>query len=432
MEHKSETNIEKKSPVQAGNLILKRYIQIVALFFVLAATFWIGFEKGKTNSSAFDANPIKLQEVIIKNDPAGTDKQLDFALFWNVWDLLKTKYVDSSNLDARKLFYGAIKGMLAATGDPYTTFFDPEENKKFNEEITGSFEGIGAELGVKNGILTVIAPLRRYPAERAGLRPGEKIVKIDETSTTELSIEDAVKMIHGPKGTTVILTIFRSGDQDTQEIKVARDTINVKSVSLEFKEGGVAYLKISRFGEDTSKSFTEAINKVAAQKSRGLIVDLRNNPGGYLNSSVEIANKMLPSKKVVVIEEDSKKNQQKMYTTGGDAVSGLETVVLINEGSASASEILAGALKENRSNVTLVGKKSFGKGSVQEFINLPQGTAAKITVARWLTPNGNQINEQGIKPDVEVELTNDDYQNDRDPQLEQAIRTLEEKLSPKQ
>jgi carboxyl-terminal processing protease len=202
-------------------------------------------------------------------------------------------------------------------------------------------------------------------------------------------------------------------------------------VTLDTKDNNVALIKITRFGDDTTKLFSEAIAKAVSQKPNGLIIDLRNNPGGYLESSIDIASKLLPKDKVVVIEESGNKTQKKMYTRGGDIASGLETVILINEGSASASEILSGALKDNRTNVTLVGKKSFGKGSVQEFIEMPQGTAAKITVARWLTPNGTQINEQGIKPDKEVNLTNDDYNNNKDPQLDAALQTLKDKLAGK-
>lgn len=411
-----------------GKKKLNRYLRIMGVLLLLSLFFWGGYEKGKSSLESATNEKVPLANALIKNS---TNKEVDFTLFWNVWDLLKDKYVETGQLDAKKLSYGAIKGMLQATGDPYTAFLDPEDNKKFSEDITGSFEGIGAELGVKNGILTVIAPLEGTPAEKAGLRAGDKIVKIDGKMTSDMSIEDAVTLIRGPKNSEVSLTIFRNGDQDTQDIKVQRNVINVKSVKIDFKDAEIAYIKISRFGEDTAKEFESAINKTVSQKSKGLIIDLRNDPGGYLDSAVQIASKLLPKGKVVVIEEDGRKNQKKMLTEGGDVASDLTTIILINEGSASASEILAGALKDNRENVTLVGKKSFGKGSVQELIPLKQATAVKITVARWLTPNGQQINEQGIKPDEEVELTNEDYQNDRDPQLDKAISLLKDKLGVK-
>lgn len=405
------------------------YIQILALVVFAVGVYWIGFERGEKSQQ--QSQPISIENAVFKNKEKSSGVEaVDFSLFWSVWDLLKNKFVDADKLDAKKLFYGAINGMMQATGDPYTTFLSPEENKKFGEDISGNFEGIGAELGIKGGVLTVIAPLQGSPAEKAGLRSGDKIVKIDGKSAGEMSIEEAVDHIRGKKGTSVTLTIFRDGSDNTEEIAIKRDVITVKSVNLEFKEENIASIEITRFGDDTTKTFSSAISKVQAQKSKGLIIDLRNNPGGYLESAIDIASKLLPKEKVVVIEENGDKSQKKMYTRGGDIGSGIETVVLINEGSASASEILAGALKDNRSNVTLVGKKSFGKGSVQEFIEMPQGTAAKITVARWLTPNGMQINEQGIKPDKEVDLTNDDYENNRDPQFDEALKILKEKITP--
>ncbi len=412
------------------NKMSKKNINTAVVILMLVLSFWLGYGKGKQSVQIINT-PIKMGDVVLENKASSTDNTIDFSLFWSTWDLLKNKYVDSQKLDARKLVYGAIKGMLQATGDPYTTFFDPEENKKFGEDISGNFEGIGAELGVKNGILTVVAPLQGTPAEKAGLRAGDRIIKIDGKTAGDMSVEDAVDHIRGQKNTTVVLTIFRDGSKDTQDLSIVRNVINVKSVILSFKENNIADITINKFGDDTEKDFSAAIAKVVASHSKGLIIDLRNNPGGYLETAVSISSKLIPAGKVVVIEENSSKKQEKRYTKGGDIASGLETLVLINEGSASASEILAGALKEDRSNVTLLGKKSFGKGSVQEFIETPQGTAAKITVAHWLTPNGNQINELGIKPDVEVELSNDDYINNRDPQMDAAIKQLKEKITVK-
>lgn len=401
--------------------------QVLTLIVLGAGIFWIGYQKGSVSRQVLA--PVSVDSATFKNKDQGADNSIDFSLFWSVWDLLKTKYVDTGSLDARKLFYGAIKGMMQATGDPYTTFLDPSENQKFGEDISGNFEGIGAELGIKAGVLTVIAPLQGTPAEKAGIHSGDKIIKIDGKTAGDMAIEEAVDHIRGKKGTSVVLTIYREGAADTQDITVQRGVISVKSVTYEVKGDNVAYIKITRFGDDTSKLFAEAIRKATIQKPRGLVIDLRNNPGGYLETSIDVASKLLPKDNVVVIEESGNKSQKKMYTRGGDVASGIETIVLINEGSASASEILAGALKDDRSNVTLIGKKSFGKGSVQEFIEMPQGTAAKITVARWLTPDGTQINEQGIKPDKEIDFSNDDYNNNKDPQLDAALETLKEKTS---
>jgi len=430
MQEPDNNEKEEKLPEeyrQYRKKLMRSYLQLGILVLFCTIFFWIGFNKGKMGQGI--STPLQLQSAVIINKD--TNNVVDFSLFWNVWDLLRDKYVDAGKLDAKTLYYGAIKGMLQATGDPYTTFFTAEENKKFNEDITGNFEGIGAELGVKGGILTVIAPLQGSPSEKVGLRSGDKIIKIDGKNASDISVEEAVNNIRGPKGTSVTLTIFREGEQDTQDITIQRDIITVKSVTIDWKENNIAYVKVTRFGEDTENGFATAISQVQAKKASGLIIDLRNNPGGYLDASIDMASKLLPEDRIVVIEESGDKSQKKMYTRGGDIASGIETVVLINEGSASASEILAGALKDNRDNITLVGKKSFGKGSVQEFVKLPQDTAAKITVARWLTPNGVQINEQGIKPDKEVDLNNDDYNNNRDPQLDAAMQTLKDKLGLK-
>ena len=385
-----------------------------AVFFA-SLGFWIGVEKERKNQ------PVVFEAVDQKKEEA---EGVDFSLFWKVWDTLREKYVDSSQLDSKKLFYGSIKGMMQATGDPYTAFLDPEENKEFNEDITGRFEGIGAELGIKNKILTVIAPLEDSPAEKSGLRAGDRIIKINGETAAEISIDEAVDKIRGPKGTKVKLTVFRNGDAEAREIEITREIINVKSVKFELKEDNIAYFKIIKFGEETDKEFSLAVKRALSQGAKKVILDMRNNPGGYLDAAVNMAGKMIPKGNIVVIEENSRGKRKEIYAKGGDVLSRMETVVLINMGSASASEILAGALRENRDNVTVVGETSYGKGSVQEFINLPQGTAAKITVSKWLTPKGEQINEKGIKPDIEVKMSYEDFENDRDPQLEKALEIL--------
>lgn len=418
---------EIKKP-EKNRKLLSLAVGAIVVLFVIIVSFGIGLELGKKKGAVVEIKNIPAKEAVIINKEKSGDNVIDFSLFWEVWDLLREKFVDADKLDANKLFFGAINGMLRATGDPYTVFFNPEENKKFNEDISGSFDGIGAEIGIKGGVLTIIAPLKDSPAEKAGVRAGDKVLKIDGNSTMDISIDDAIDKIRGAKGTNVILTIFRNGDKETREITVTRDTINVKSTELEFKENGsIAHIELNRFGQETTGEFRKIANEIIAQKAQGIILDMRNNPGGFLDVSVELASKMLPKEKTVVIEEDSDGKQKKLPTEGGDILSGIETVVLINEGSASASEILAGALKDNRENVTLVGKKSFGKGSVQELVTLPRETAVKITVAKWLTPNGKQINNEGITPDVDIDLTDDDYENDRDPQLDKAIEILKEK-----
>jgi len=392
--------------------------------FVLAAVFYLGFFLGEKSEK--QANPISLTSSIIENKST-ENKSVDFSLFWKVWDLVKNKHVNKDSLDAQKMVYGSIKGMLEATDDPYTSFMDPKETKDLKEQINGSFEGIGAELGIKEKILTVIAPLEGSPAEKAGLRPGDKIIKIDGKMSADLGIDEAVDFIRGKKGTEVKLTIFRNGDSDTQDIVIRRDVIKVVSVKLEAKDNNIAYIKINDFGEDTTKEFRAISNKIISDNYKGIVLDLRNNPGGLLDKCIETASFMLSKGKLIVTEENSSGKKENLYAKGGDVLSNIPTVVLINEGSASAAEILAGALKDNR-DLTLIGKKTFGKGSVQELLKLPRSTSVKITVAKWLTPNGNYIMEKGISPDTEIEISNDDYINNRDPQLDKALELLKEKL----
>lgn len=416
MEEVNEEEVYKK-----GRHIFRRSLLFFCVVILFFGTFTLGYERGK-ESSIKEAVLSPKDAVILNKD--SQEKTIDFSLFWQVWDLLKEKYVDRGNLDAHTLFYGAIKGMLSATGDPYTTFFDPEENRAFQEDISGTFEGIGAEMGIKDNILTIIAPLEGMPAEKAGLMSGDKVIKIEEESTTNLSLEEAVKRIRGSKGTEVKLTIFRAGEDDYRTITVKRGVILVKSVRFEMKEDKIAYIRVNRFGDDTEEEFRNAMKQTISAEAEKVIIDVRNNPGGFLTTAVMMSSTMLPFGKVVVMEENANGERKEIKTQGRDFLSHLPTVVLINEGSASASEILAGALKDNRENVTLVGEKSFGKGSVQELIPLSKSTSVKITVARWLTPSGNQINTVGITPDIEVKITSDDIENKRDPQLEKALEIL--------
>ncbi|HLC95442.1 MAG TPA: S41 family peptidase [Patescibacteria group bacterium] len=416
------------SQYEHGYQIFKKTVFVFLVLCVLGGVFWSGmfYQTVQRSFDTTSTNILSPDDAVILNKK-NQDITVDFALFWKVWGILKDKYVEKEKLDANALLYGAIDGMLAATDDPYTTFFDPIENKEFEEDISGVFEGIGAEMGIKNDILTIIAPLEGMPAEKAGLMAGDKIIKIDDQATINMSLEEAVSRIRGAKGSEVTLTIFRNGNEEAQAITVRRDVIAVKSVRFEMKDT-VAYIRVNRFGDDTEKEFMTAVTQTLDMRAKGLVLDLRNNPGGLLDTSITMASVMLPLGKIVVIEENGDGKRKTVETRGGDKLSSLPTVMLINEGSASASEILAGALRENRDDVTLVGKKSFGKGSVQELIPTNKDTAVKITVARWLTPEGHQINTVGITPDVEVFLTREDLDNKRDPQLDKALEVLREKL----
>lgn len=404
----------------------RSFVSVFFLTFAVVLAYVIGVERGRSGSSGVSG--------MLPSSPlfsADDSNRPDMNTFWKTWDLLHERFVDREALDETKLFYGAIDGMLSATDDPYTTFFDPEENKSFEEDLSGSFEGIGAEIGMKNKILTVVAPLEDAPAERAGLRAGDTIIKINDESTESMNVDVAVKKMRGKKGTEVKLSIFREGEKETRDIVIRRDTIIVKSVKFDWKENDVALLKINQFGDETVTEVKGVVESFQSRVPKGLIIDLRNNPGGRLDATVDIGSFFLSKGETVTIEEDGKGNRETLRTyevKNGAFLRSVPTVVLINEGSASASEILAAALRENRGDVTLVGKKSFGKGSVQELVGVTRETSLKVTVARWLTPSGKQINKEGIVPDVEVELTDEDYESDRDPQLDRAIEILREKL----
>ena len=422
-----DNNFEKEE-MKKNRKLFNRAVAFFAFVFLLYGSFFIGYKQGeKKMSSEAAEKTIPINQAYVDNKLPSADKKIDFSLFWKVWDLVREKHINKNVLDAQKMIYGAINGMLRATDDPYSYFFDPRESKSFSQDIEGSFEGIGAELGIKDNILTVVAPLEGSPAQKAGLMAGDKILKIGGKVSSDMAIDEAVDAVRGKKGTEVNLTILRAGEQETREISIIRDVIEIKSVKFEFRENDIAYLKIIKFGENTSKEFNDAVNQIISKKSKGIILDLRNNPGGLLDEAIKVAGKMLPKESVVVFEENSEGEKESLKTAGGDKLSGVPTVVLINEGSASASEILAGALHDDQ-DITLIGKKSFGKGTVQELIKLSGNSSVKITVAKWLTPKGDYIMEKGISPDIEVDLNTDDYNNNRDPQLDKAMEVIKEKM----
>lgn len=404
----------------------RRFIFAGTIIGLVVFAFYAGYQKGRFGSAMTEA-PIAVNEAVFRGTADGQDASIDFSLFWKVWNLLEDRYVESDTLDAKALFYGAIDGMLAATGDPYTTFFDPKENKEFKEELAQSFDGIGAEMQIKDGILTVVAPLDGSPAEKAGIRAGDKVLKINGESTENLDLQEAVDRIRGPRGTEVALSLFHPDEDELREVSVRRDVIVVKSVVVEMRDD-IAIVRITRFGEDTTDEFARAASDIRRQGAKGILLDVRNNPGGFLDAAVDLGGYFLPNGSVVVMEENAKKERTELKTRGDNAFGSIPVVILINEGSASASEILAAGIRENRSDVLLVGGKSYGKGSVQELIPTSSTTSVKITIARWLTPKGNQINKVGIEPDEAVKISREDIEADRDPQFDRALTLLKEKL----
>ena len=350
---------------------------------------------------------------------------IDFSLFWNAYNTLQQNFIDPSKITNQKIIYGAINGMTNSLGDPYTSFFDPDQAKMFQEDLDGSFNGIGVEVGMKNDFLTVVAPLKGTPGEEAGLKPGDTIIKINDQDATNMTTDQAVNLIRGPKGTSVILTILRDGWTDTKDIKILRDTINVPSIDLSFKNNGdTAYLQIYQFDSTLKSAFEADALKILQSKAKNIVLDLRNDPGGYLDTAQYIAGWFLQNGQTVTVEDFGKGKKQQVYKAEGNSqLANYPIVVIINQGSASASEILSGALRDNR-NVQLIGTKSFGKGCVQEVLNLSDGSFLKITIANWLTPKGKSITDVGLTPDVKVDITDSDTQNKKDPQLDKALEIV--------
>ncbi len=348
--------------------------------------------------------------------------EVDFSTFWEVWDKLNTTFLNKSDLSGQKLVQGAISGLVEAAGDPYTSYYDPESNKTFTNELSGVFEGVGIELGVKESKLVVVAPLDSSPASKAGIKAGDQIVLIDDKDTSKFTIADAVKLIRGKAGTKVKLSIVREGKTEPLDFELTRDKITIKTVKEETK-GDTKVVSISRFGDNTNAEWDSVVNNIKVSGSQKLILDLRNDPGGRLDSAIYVAGEFLPQNSVVVIQEDYNGKQEKLTSNRTGRLIGVNVVVLINEGSASASEIVAGALQDYK-KATIVGQKSFGKGVVQSVTDLKDGGGLHITVAKWLTPNGNWIHEKGIKPDTEIKLTEDDISAERDPQMDKAMEIL--------
>ncbi len=393
---------------------------VVVLIVVL--TFFAGYKMG---NKGFVFSP-KEFKVINQNETAAT---VDYNLLWKAIELVNERYIERP-IDQQKILYGAVKGAVEAVGDPYTTFFEPKELTNFQTDLRGSFGGIGAEVGKKDNAIVIIAPLKDSPAQKAGILAKDIVVSVDGQSTAGWSVEEAVEKIRGEKGTTVTLSLFRDGKDRPFDVKIVRDEIKLQSVKWEFKEVGegankktIAIISMSRFGDDTNTLFGQAVNEILKKNVSGIVLDLRNNPGGYLQTAVDVASEWLNKGELVVAEAHSDGRTENYNSKGNARLAPIRTLVLINGGSASASEILAGALSDHKI-AQLVGEKSFGKGSVQELDNLPGGSAVKITIAKWITPSGKNLNHDGLQPNIEIKLTEQDITDGKDLQMEKALEEI--------
>ena len=405
--------------MSAGNSKVKYFYLVMVVLIALA----VGYQVGVSDrGGAANSWPLRFLDFGRERAP----KTANWNLLWDVIDKINDKYVDRP-ADQVKILHGAVAGAVAGLDDPYSVFLPPKEAKEFADDLKGNFEGIGAEIAMKNQRLTVVAPLLGSPAEKAGLRSGDYIYKVDETETRGLTIEEAVDKIRGPAGSAVKLSVLHRGASNTEDVSIVRQKIEIKSVSSEVREvrgKKIGILKMRRFGDDTTGEVNAALDKFLLQNVQGIIVDLRNNPGGYLDAAVDIAGLWVPEGDTVVVQRYGNGQEDDIYKSEGNPkVKGTPTIVLINGGSASSSEILAGALRDH-DLAKLVGEKSFGKGSIQELIGLAEGAELKLTIAKWLTPAGHDLNKEGLDPDVKVELTDEDFDADRDPQMDRALELL--------
>ncbi|MBI2278512.1 MAG: S41 family peptidase [Candidatus Brennerbacteria bacterium] len=344
----------------------------------------------------------------------------DFSLFWEAVQAVKDRYVEEEKFDDQELVYGAIRGALSTLKDPYTTFFSPSDAKKFGEDLEGVFGGIGAEIGIRNNEIVIVAPLKGNPAEEAGLKAGDRILKVGDTVTAGLSVEEAVKIIRGEPDTEIALLVFREGFKEAREFKITRRIIVVPTLDYEVKDGNVMYVHLYNFNANAPSLFYEMGLNALVRGVKGIVLDLRNNPGGFLDVATHLAGWFVDRGEVVVKEKFRGGEETPLLANGNAALAKLPVVVIVNAGSASASEILAGALRDIR-GATLVGEKTFGKGSVQEIEDLRDGATVKVTIAEWLTPAGTKINGEGLAPDVEVKGSDDE---NKDPQLEKALEVM--------
>ncbi len=398
----------------------KIFLSVLALAITLGIGFWVGAKSNIVSSGALGASAASY----VPTDLAA--ENIDMEQFWEAWRIIDSRHPDGKTITSEEKLWGAIDGLAGSLDDPYTTFLPPKENENLNIDLSGEFSGVGMEVGMKNDNLIVIAPLKDSPAEKAGIESGDVILKIDDATVAGLSVDQAVEKIRGEKGTTVIITIARKGLTEAKDISITREIIKIPVIETEYLEKDKVFvIRFFQFGENSNREFEKALEEFRDSDSKHLIVDLRNNPGGYLSSAINITSWFLPEGKVIVSEQSRDEKYNKTYESYGHFLSGTyKMVILVNGGSASASEIMAGALQEH-GVAKLVGTQTFGKGSVQELVPMKGKTALKMTVAKWYTPKGLSISKQGLKPDVVVEFDEAKYLKDKtDTQLQKAIETV--------
>lgn len=402
--------------------ILETAFAVVAGLVLLASGFWFGWSSGREY-------PDNIVITGVSNvSPTGSSTQpADFGVFWQAWQDINDYYLRTPSTTNEQKVQGAVNGLITSLGDPYTEFFAPADSQQFQQDITGNFGGIGAELGVNaQNQLVIVAPLADTPAAKAGLKPEDQILGINGSSTDSLSVDDAVNVIRGPVGTSVKLTVMRAGWTKPQDFKLTREDIQVPTVDFKMK-GDVAVITLSEFTQDADFLFYQALVKAVANNAKGMVLDLRDDPGGYLEVAVDIAGYFVKPG-TLVVKEVGRTIPEQDYTASGDgSLADFPLVVLMNSGSASAAEILAGALHDDR-GTKLIGVQSFGKGTVQQVLPLSDGSSIKVTVAHWVLPSGRIIDHEGLTPDDVVSTTDKDIANGKDPQMDKALQVLQSQI----
>lgn len=402
-----------------------KYMGIYLSLILFVIAFGFGYLSGQKvfaqKEISTDESPVTIDNVINIDRENNPVNNVDFNQFWTVWDAVKSKYVTNTVSDA-DLFYGAIQGLVMSLDDPYSVYMPPKVAEQFTKDLSGELEGIGAEIGVKGNQLQVVTPMPDTPAEKAGLRPGDKILFIDKVSTFGMNVVEAVDKIRGKGGTKVMLTISRDGSDDIQDITITRAKIIVPSVLYSMRSDKVAVLRVLQFNEDTMPLFNKYLAAMQKDNATALILDLRNNPGGFLTSAIDMASLWVDNG--AVVSEKGRDGSSKIHDTeGAHPLANMKTAVLVNKGSASASEIVAGALQDNK-KATVIGEQTFGKGSVQDFEIFPDGSGLKLTVAEWYTPGGRNINKEGIAPNIEVKEDWSAEKVGQDIVIDKAIEVL--------
>ena len=404
--------------------IIETTVAVVLGLALLGSGFWFGWSAGVKHPQV-----ITVAQATNIVPPAGASTTLaDFSTFWQAWEDINNLYLRNPSVSTTAKVYGAISGMVQSLGDPYTEFFSPADSQQFQQDIAGNFGGIGAELGMNtNDQIVVIAPLNGTPAAAAGLKPEDIIAAINGSSTDQMSLDQAVNIIRGPVGSKVTLTVMRSGWTKTQDFTITRANIQVPIVTFKMMDGNIAYIQLDQFDQTAPQLFYNALVKAMNDHAQGIVLDLRNDPGGYLDVAVNLAGYFLKPGSLVVSEVGRTVATTTYTANGNGALDNFPMVILVNGGSASAAEILSGALHDDR-GIPLVGEKTFGKGTVQQLVDLSDGSSLKITVAHWVMPNGEIIEHKGIMPDYVVPLTDTDIKNGQDPQLQKAIQVLQSEM----